>query len=88
MVRMEELLAEVSCLRAENAVLKERLAKYTRGSLERLKTYRATHPDVNASERAKKSKAAHREEYNARRREARRLARCDGDTTGVDAPPA
>jgi hypothetical protein len=83
MATADERIAE---LEAQVADLKARLAKRGNHNLEKINAYNATHPD-KAAARSKKYKEAHREAYNARRRELYRLKRAaDAPTTAVDAP--
>jgi hypothetical protein len=91
-------LAELEAIAAEVSTLKERIKKLNHNSIDRVKKYYAENPEeaaARAAERSKKYKAAHRETYNARRRELRRLkkeaaaaAAAPGEAPpGVDAPP-
>lgn len=84
--RIAELETQVAALTADNAALKERLAKRGHHDIDKLNAYNAAHPE-KAAARSKKYKEAHREEYNARRRELYRLKRAaQQETTAVAAP--
>lgn len=76
----------LAALEAEIASLKARLAKRMNNNLERLKAYTDAHPD-RKREATKRWKDEHREAYNARRRELRRLKKAGEGTTAVVAPP-
>lgn len=82
---MTDASARIAELEAEVADLKARLAKRNNNNLEKLNAYNAAHPE-KAAARSKKYKEAHREAYNARRRELYRLKRSESATTAVDAP--
>lgn len=61
---------------AELEEAEKRLAKRNHSNLERLRAYREANPEKVAAlnaESSKRYKEAHREQYNARRRELRRL---------------
>lgn len=77
--RLAELEAAVDSLRSK-------LAKRMNNNPERLKAYDKAHPE-KIRERSRLYREAHREEYNARRRELRRLkkeaAAANGATTAV-----
>lgn len=85
--RLAELEEQVTDLQA-------RLAKRNNSNLGRLRAYAEANPEkmsAQSAARAKRYKEAHREEYNARRRELRRLkkeaaATSPGATDAVAAP--
>ena len=90
--------ARLAELEAEVTTLKGRVKKLNHNTLDRLNKYYSENPAeaaARAAERSKKYKAAHRDTYNARRRELRRLkkeaaaaAATLGEVPpGVDAPP-
>ena len=65
-------MAELEAAAAAATELKAKLAKRMFNNPERLKAYDKAHPE-KARERSRLYREAHREEYNARRRELRRL---------------
>ena len=70
--------ARIAELEAQVVDLQARLAKRNHNNRERLKAYREANPEKAAESNAasaKRYKEAHREAYNARRRELRRLKR-------------
>lgn len=66
-----------TALTREVTVLKERVAKRSHSNIEKLKAYKESNPD-KVAESAKRYWETHRDEYNARRREARRLKKAAG----------
>ena len=80
---------------AELEAAEKRLAKRNHSNLERLRAYAEANPEKVAALNAassKRYKEAHREEYNARRRELRRLkkeaaAAQTGTVNAATAPP-
>jgi hypothetical protein len=74
----DEATTRIAELEAQVADLQARLAKRNNSNLERLKAYREANPEKAAESTAtsaKRYKEAHREAYNARRRELYRLKR-------------
>jgi len=69
-----ERLRELETAAAEVVILREKLNKRNPKNIEKLRAYDAAHPE-RAAERSKLSKQRHREEYNAKQRERRRLAK-------------
>jgi hypothetical protein len=68
--------ARLAELEVEVTTLKERVKKLNHNTIDRLNKYYTENPAeaaARAAERSKKYKAAHRDTYNARRRELRRL---------------
>lgn len=91
--------ARLAAMETEIATLKERVKKLNHNTIDRLNKYYTENPAeaaARAAERSKKYKDAHRETYNARRRELRRLKKeaaaaaaketPGGIPPGVDAP--
>lgn len=73
-------------METELATLKGRIKKFNHNTIDRLNKYYAENPTeaaARAAERSKKYKAAHRDTYNARRRELRRLKK---EAAGGDPP--
>ena len=71
---------------AELEAAEERLAKRNHSNIERLRAYTKANPfkATDATERSMKWYARNREEYNAKRREKRRLAKGSAAVTPVD----
>lgn len=88
MATADERIAE---LETQVADLQARLAKRNHYNIDSLKAYDAAHPE-KAAARSKKYKETHREAYNARRRELRRLKReaaaAEMDATDASAAPS
>jgi hypothetical protein len=90
---MAEATDTIEALQAEVAVLRQKLAIRNNHSLERLKAYVAANPDRIAEQSAARVARwleKNRDNYNARRRERRRLAReaaAQGQTDTVVKPP-
>ena len=83
--------ARLATLEQQVADLQARLAKRNHSNLERLKAYREANPEAAAASTAaaaKRYKETHREEYNARRRELRRLRKAAAATALVETPAA
>lgn len=82
----DEATTRIAELEAQVADLQARLAKRNHYNLDSLKAYDVAHPE-KAAARSKKYKEAHREAYNARRRELYRLKRAAVVATdAADAP--
>ena len=86
LAELEAIAARYIDIEELNATMKKRLLKFNHSNVERVRAYDKENPD-KVRERVRRHRDLHRESYNARRRELRRLKK-EAEAAAAAAPGA